>query len=122
MNRQTLAAALNLAYAVSAPDGLQEQEAGAIMAELASFKLPSEENAAVLNMFNEMSLEDAIEIIRNSDDDTKDEAQALMIVTVCADKLVELSEQDAFLDIYNRCGFTNALSYDDAVAKLGFYI
>lgn len=120
MNRQTLAAAFNLAYFAACPDGVQPEESGVILTELACFKLPGEENAAILNLYKDMTLEQAIEIIRNADEDTKDEAQALMIVTVCADGVVEVNEQEAFLAIYKRCNFSHDMSINEAHAKLGF--
>ena len=120
MTKQSLAAALYLAYAVAAQDGFQEEESWVLGNELNSFKLSDEDNAQVTELFKRMDVDTAVDIIRDSDQATKDEAQAVIFLTLLNDRVIDPAETSAYQAICERCGLIRSLSINDAHAIIGF--
>jgi len=119
MTKHTLAAALHLAYQVAARDGFQEEETWVLAQEMQSFNLPADVQEEVLHLYRSMPFEDAVAYIRDADEATKDEANALMMLTMFNDRVVDPSEVEAYQHIRQLCGITRTLSIPDARSILG---
>ena len=63
MTKETLAATLNVAYAVAVVDGFHDDETAVLAKELASYKLSDDDAKQVLALYNEMPVLKAINII-----------------------------------------------------------
>ncbi|MBR6304287.1 MAG: hypothetical protein IKR37_01505 [Paludibacteraceae bacterium] len=119
MTKETLAAALHLAYQVAARDGFQEEETWVLAQEIQSFNLPADVSEEVLHLYRTMPFEDAVAYIRDADEATKDEANALMMLAMFNDRVVDPSEVEAFRQIREMCGITRNVSIPEARAILG---
>lgn len=119
MNTRNLAAAMNIAYAVAAVDNATDDEKAVLLKEMKSFNLTEDQVKNLLDTYNEMSAFKAIEYIRESDDATKKEAQALTIIAMIADGELSDKEIGAFKLVCKLCGF-GAMTLEEAHAQLGF--
>ena len=120
MTKQTLAAALNLAYQLAAQDGFQEEETWVLAQEIKSFNLSEEDEEEVLRLYRTLTADQAIELVRNSDEATKDEVNALMMMAMINDRVIDPNESRAFFRVRELCGITREMSIDDARRVLGF--
>lgn len=119
MNTQTLAAALNLAWAVASRDGMEESEWAVMIKEMKSFNMTDEQVDRVTKMFKEMDVLDAVKIIRDADTATRREAQALIILTVIGDGDLSDKEAGAFLLMKLLCQFDD-MDIETAHRVIGF--
>ena len=119
MNIDTLSAALNLAWAVASSDEMNDAEWDVLFKEMKSFNLTDEQKERVVNRFKAMSVLEAINVINASDDATRDEAEALIAVTILADKEFSDQEKGALRLMRQLCKF-RGISYEDAHRILGF--
>ena len=119
MNTQTLAAALNLAWAVASRDGMEDSEWAVMIKEMKSFNMTDEQVDRVTKMFKEMDVLDAVKIIRDADTATRREAQALIILTVIGDGDLSDKEAGAFLLMKLLCQFDD-MDIETAHRVIGF--
>ena len=119
MTKPALAAALYLGYAVAAQDGFQQEESWVLDQELNSFKLSPEDNAEVTEIFKQLDVDSAVDILWASDDASKDEAQAVIFLTMLNDRVIAPEESKAYFAICERCGLTRDLSINEARALMG---
>lgn len=119
MNTQTLAAALNLAWAVASRDGMSDSEWAVMAKEMGTFNLTTEQHERVTKMFKEMDELEAINIIRNADSATRREAQALIILTIIGDGDLSDKEAGAYTLMKLLCKF-DEMDIDEAHRVIGF--
>ena len=119
MNTQTLAAALNLAWAVASRDGMGDSEWAVMIKEMKSFNMTDEQVDRVTKMFKERDGLDAVKIIRDADTATRREAQALIILTVIGDGDLSDKEAGAFLLMKLLCKFDD-MDIETAHRVIGF--
>ena len=120
MTKPALAAALYVANYGASPDGFQQEEGWVLDHELSSFNLSPEDFAEVGEIFRQLDLDGAVDIIWASDQSCKDEAQALIFLTMLNDRVIDPSESTAYFDICKRCELTRDLSINEAHAIIGF--
>lgn len=119
MNQKTLAAALNVAWAVSTADGMADAEWNVLNKELKSYKLDDDQIKAVIEEFKSMDPIQAINLLRSSDEATRKEAQALTMVTITADGELSDKELGAYSLMANLCKFSK-MSFEEAHRILCF--
>ncbi|MBQ7631856.1 MAG: hypothetical protein IJS82_03750 [Paludibacteraceae bacterium] len=119
MTKETLAATLNVAYGVAVVDGFHEDEKTILAKELASYKLSDEDAKAVLALYNEMPVLQAINIIAGADEDVRKEAHALIVFTCIADGEASEKELGAYNLVKALCNLP-AVDVDEARQILGF--
>ena len=119
MNQKTLAAAMNVAWVVSKADGMDDKEWEIFFKEMKSYKLDEDQRSAVINQFKQMDPIEAINILRNSDEETRKEAQALTMVTIAADGDISDKEAGAYSVLANLCSFCK-MTFEEAHRILCF--
>ena len=119
MTKETLAATLNVAYAVAVVDGFHDDEKAVLAKELASYKLSDDDAKQVLALYNEMPVLKAINIIAGADEAVRKEAHALIVYTCIADGEASEKELGAYNLIRSICNLP-AVEADEARQILGF--
>jgi len=119
MNRDSIIAAMCLAYNVAEADGLQEEEAAILEKELASFKLSDNDRQSIINQYKELPIFRAVEVIRKSDEETRKEANALVMLSTLADGVLSEREQGAYSIIAKLCYFKK-MTLEEAHEQLKF--
>jgi len=119
MNKETLAAALNVAFYTASTDEMADAEWAVLRKELDTFNMTDEQKEAVIERFKEMDILEAINLLRTSDDATRDEAQALTIMTMLSDNEYSDMERGAFRLMNALCKF-RTMEYEEARQILGF--
>lgn len=119
MNVETLAAAMNVAFGISSADEMTDQEWEVLKNEMRSFKLNEEQTTMVIDRFKSMEVLEAINILRNADDATRNEAQALALVTMVADGELSDKELGALSLMSSLCKFRK-MDLDEAHQIVGF--
>lgn len=119
MNLKTLAAAMNIAWAVSRVDGMEDKETTVLAKEMKSFNLNEDQVHTVLEQYKQMDPIEAINILRAADEATRKEAQALTMVTIGADGEISDKEVGAYSLMANLCSFIK-ISWEEAHQILGF--
>ena len=119
MNIQTLAAAMNIAYAVVRVDGFADEESAILAKEVASYNLSDEQRERVIEAYKQMNIRQAISIILESKPEDKREAEALTIVALFGDDELSDKEAGAFVLMSHILGF-EGLKYDEARRIVGF--
>lgn len=116
MKKNELAAAMCLAAKVCSVDDFDDKEISLIAVELKAFRLSEETEKEVLELYNEMSLFRACEILKDADSDVKKEAASLCIVAMNADGDCSEREIGACIMAHKICNlpfmsFTEAKEY-----------
>jgi len=119
MNQKTLAAAMNVAWVVSKADGMDDKECGVFFSEMKSFQLTEAQRDALIQEFKNMDPIEAINLLRQADEATRKEAQALTMVTLYADGTISDKEVGAYGVIANLCSFTD-MTFEQAHSILCF--
>jgi len=119
MNRNSIIAAMCLAYNVAEADGLQEKEAAILERELASFKLSDDDRQSIIKQYKELPLFRAVEVIRKGSEEERNEANALVMLSTLADGVLSEKEQGAYNIIAKLCYFQK-MTLEEAHAQLQF--
>ena len=119
MNIETLSAALNLAWAVASSDEMHDAEWDVLFKEMKSFNLTEDQQNKVIDRFKAMDVLEAVNVIMNSDNATRDEAEALVVVTMLSDAEFSDKEKGAWSLMRKLCKF-RGISYEDSRKILGF--
>lgn len=119
MNVETLAAAMNVAFGISSADEMTDQEWDILKQEMRSYRLNEEQTTQVVDRFKAMEVLEAINILRNADEATRDEAQALALVTMVADGDLSDKELGALSLMSSLCKFKK-MNLDEAHEILKF--
>ena len=119
MTKETLAAALNVAYGVAGVDGFAEEERQILAEEIKSYNLSQEDAQAVIDLYQEMPVLQALNIIAASDDATRKEAHALIVFSCLADGNASEQEQGAYELVKNLCNLPD-MPVEEARQILGF--
>jgi len=118
MTKETLAAALNVAYAVAGVDGFANEEAAVLAKELQSFNLSDEAAQEIIEMYTKMPVLKALNIIAVADEDVRKEAHALVVYSCIADSASE-KEIGAYTLVKHICNLPD-ITVDEAKQILGF--
>lgn len=110
---------MNVAYGVAYADEMTDSEWAVFNNEMKSFNLNEEQTKFVVDRFKSMDILEAINILRYADDGTRDEAQALAIVTMLADGDLSDKELGAFKLMTNLCRFRE-MTIEEAHSIIGF--
>jgi len=119
MNQKTLAASMNVAWVVSKADGMDDKEWDVFFSEMKSYKLTEAQRDALIEEFKNMDPIEAINLLRQADEATRKEAQALTMVTIYADGSISDKEAGAYSVIANLCSFTK-MTFEEAHSILCF--
>ncbi len=114
-----MAAAMNVAYGVAFADKMSDDEWGVFSKEMQSFSLNEEQSKFVVDRFKSMDILEAINILRYADEGTRDEAQALTMITIMADGDLSDKELGALKLMSDLCRFKE-MTVEEAHRILGF--
>ena len=103
--------------AVCAIDKLDDSEVHVVSKELKAFNLSAEENDEIIELFKGISPFRAVEILKDSDANTKKESASLCIVALNADGECSDKEQGAYFLAKTICDFPS-LSFTEAKEHL----
>ncbi|MBR4197548.1 MAG: hypothetical protein IKQ94_02100 [Bacteroidales bacterium] len=119
MNLNTLSAALCVAYNIADVDGIKDEEREIFVKEINSFKLSREQRVETINRALGMDVLDAIITLRDADSAARDEADALVIITMFADGELSEKEAGAYILMNKLCHF-RLIGLEEAHKILGF--